>query len=50
MKTSVYVRVIPHDCTGGPGLEYEYLFYIVSVICGRNIMTCNGKMDTSIKL
>ena len=27
-------------CTGGPSLEYEYLFYIVSVICSRNIMTC----------
>ena len=48
METSVYVRVIPQNCTGGPSLEYEYLFYIVSVICSPNIMTCNGKRDTSI--
>ena len=27
-------------CTGGPILEYEYLFYIVSLICSRNLMTC----------
>ena len=30
-------------CTGGPSLEYEYLFYIVSVICSQNIMTCMEK-------
>ena len=24
------------NTTGSPGLEYEFLFYIVSVICSRN--------------
>ena len=29
-------------------MEYEYLFYIVSVICSRNVMISIGKRDTSI--
>ena len=36
------------NTTDGPSLEYEYLFYIVSVICSRNVMISIGKRDTSI--
>ena len=35
-------------CTGGPSLEFEYLFYIVIVLCSQNIMTCIGIKVTKL--